>query len=151
MVLYIFDKDNTLVGGMSNRPANIPAEQQLLPGVAIKIAELRAQGHRLAIASNQGGVAWGFISLEQADELLRDCASKIGGVDAYEFCPHDDKKGTHCECRKPRAGMLKAIMRRLNASARETIMIGDQDADQQAAVAAGVPFIWAADFFGWRR
>ena len=35
--------------------------RQRKPGVVEKLAELRAAGHQLAIATNQGGVAWGII------------------------------------------------------------------------------------------
>ncbi len=146
-MLYIFDKDNTLVSGLGNRPANTPAEQSLLPGVLEKIAQLRTQGHKVAIASNQGGVAWGFISYAQAETLLQDCADKLGGVDAFAFCPHDDHKNAPCPCRKPRPGMLLELMATLHFSPGQTVMVGDQESDLQAAKAAGCAFHWAHDFF----
>lgn len=146
-MLYIFDKDNTLVSGLGNRPANTPAEQTLLPGVFEKIEQLRAQGHKLAIASNQGGVAWGFITYTQAETLLKDCADKLGGVDAYAFCPHDDRKNSPCTCRKPRPGMLLDLMATLHFLPDQTVMVGDQESDRQAADSAGCAFIWARDFF----
>jgi len=145
-MLYVFDKDNTLVSGMGNRPANTPDEQTLLPGVAEKISELRARGHHIAIASNQGGVAWGFITMERARELMIDCAEKIGGAN-YEFCPHDDRKNAPCGCRKPRPGMLINLMRKTGCLPAETVMVGDQDTDRQAAEAAGAHFEWAQEFF----
>jgi len=146
-MLYIFDKDGTLVGGASNRPANAPEEQILLPGVAEKIAALKAAWHKIAIASNQGGVAWGFISLAQAEALVMDAAKKIG-ADDYLLCPHDDRKNHACECRKPRPGMLINLMEANGFSPAETILIGDQESDRQAADAAGCQFVWASEFFG---
>ena len=157
MALYIFDKDGTLVGGANGRPANKPNEQQPLPGVVAKIAALRAAGHKIAIASNQGGVAWGFISEAQARELVRDAAEKIGGVDFWRCCCYDERAAAKnpgapfarkSYRRKPAPGMLREIMRAAGASAEDTIMVGDQDSDRQAAEAAGVRFVWAADFFG---
>jgi D-glycero-D-manno-heptose 1,7-bisphosphate phosphatase len=162
-MLYIFDKDGTLVGGMGNRPANTPDEQKILPGVAEKISELREQGHKIAIVSNQGGVAWGFISYEQAIELMRDCERKIGGADAADFAPWDSrakgKPNAHprfsnepeleSEMRKPAPGMIINIMGDLGFSPDETIMVGDMESDQQAATNAGCSFVWAKDFFGW--
>lgn len=153
MTLYIFDKDGTLVGVPDpavDRPANTPEEQVLLPNVKAEISYLRRQGHKIAIASNQGGVAWGFITLAQADALLRDCARKIGNANAYEFCPHDDRKNTPCECRKPRPGMLLSLMRRFKLPPSDCVMVGDRESDYQAAIAAGCEFEWAADFFNWR-
>lgn len=148
-MLFIFDKDGTLVDGPAGRPPNKPEEQSLMPGVLEVIARLRAEGHLIALASNQGGVAWGFISMDDADALMRDCAQKIGGVDAYRFCPHDPRKGQFCECRKPRPGMILSIMAELGISdPGQVVFVGDQESDRQAAEAAGVRFVWADQFFG---
>jgi hypothetical protein len=59
-----------------------PAVDQILkPGVFEKLAELREQGHTLAIASNQKAVAKGWMTLAEAEELMTICAKKVGGVD----------------------------------------------------------------------
>ena len=157
MTLYIFDKDGTLVSGFDNRPANKPEEQILLPGVLKKITGLRHAGHKIAIASNQGGVAWGFITFNQAVELVLDAAEKIGGVSDWMISPYDPKaKEKHPGSfarddftRKPQPGMLIVIMGKLGCGCDRTIMIGDMESDQQAAQAANCQFIWAKDFFGW--
>jgi D-glycero-D-manno-heptose 1,7-bisphosphate phosphatase len=156
-MLYIFDKDGTLIASLGKRPANTPAEQRLLPGVFEKLAELRAAGHRLALASNQGGVAWGFLTLEKAEALMLDCAEKVGGLDAFRFSPYDSRAAARRpnspyaredESHKPRPGMLLEIMAQLGAAPAETVMVGDQESDLQAAEAAGVQFAWAEAFFG---
>lgn len=156
MTLYIFDKDNTLIGGMGNRPPNTPEEQQPLPGVVEKLAELRAQGHTLAIASNQGGVAWGFITEAQAQALVQDAAEKVGGVNFWRCCCYDERAESRnpgnpyarkSYRRKPAPGMLRELMRAAGASPADTTMIGDSDSDKQAAEAAGCNFIWASEFF----
>lgn len=146
--LFIFDKDGTLVRFLGSRPANTPGEQVLLPGVADKISTLREQGHAIALASNQGGVELGFISHEQADLLMRDCATKIGGADAWVYCPHFTQP---CECRKPKPGMLVHLMQCLGFAPADTVMVGDQPSDQRAAEAAGVQFILASDFMEQRE
>ena len=155
-MLYIFDKDGTLVGGAGNRPANIPEEQKLLPNVVQKISALKMAGHKIAIASNQGGVAWGFISSDQAENLVLDAAHKIGGVDSYRFSPYDpkaQKKNPNSvfaqdhESRKPRAGMIISLMDELGYSPSETVMVGDMESDELAAEKAGCSFAWAKDFF----
>jgi D-glycero-D-manno-heptose 1,7-bisphosphate phosphatase len=56
--LIIFDKDGTLIEPISGGTfVQHPADQQLRPGVARKLEQLRADGVSLAIASNQGGCA----------------------------------------------------------------------------------------------
>lgn len=164
-MLYIFDKDGTLLSAVEKnngktRPANTPAEQVVLPGVAAKLNELRSNGNQIAIASNQGGVAWGFMTEEQAQILIDDCIEKIGGVDAWAWCPFDPKaegkpgsiKRFACESneRKPNPGMIHAIVNHVDAELSDTFFIGDMESDQKAAGAAGVNFVWANDFFGWR-
>ena len=158
MTLYIFDKDGTLVTGQNGRPANVPDEQQLLRNVSAKLAELRNAGHQIAIASNQGGVAWGFITKEQARALVRDAAAKIGGVDRWACCCFDERAAAKnpgspfarkSYRRKPAPGMLREIMRAEGISPSNTIMVGDSDTDRQAAQSAGCNFVWAAEFFSW--
>lgn len=151
-VLYVFDKDLTLVDGSEGRPANTIAEQQLLPGVAEKCAQLSAKGHALAVASNQGGVAYGFLSEEEAGQLVEHAAQLIG-ASAWRVCPHHPKgrvRGYNvaCSCRKPAPGMILEIMQELGYERDETIYVGDMESDEQAARAAGVRFEWAKDFFG---
>lgn len=157
MKLYIFDKDKTLVGPLDGRPANTLDEQQPLPGVIERIDQLRASGALLAIASNQGGVAWGFMSEAQARALVKDAADKIGGVDFWRCCCYDERAAiknpgssfAHKSYRrKPSPGMLREIMRASGASTDETIMVGDSESDQQAARSAGIAFEWATIFFG---
>ncbi|HEX7957193.1 MAG TPA: HAD hydrolase-like protein, partial [Pyrinomonadaceae bacterium] len=54
-----------------------------------------------------------------------------------------------CPCRKPRPGMLLALMRRFRVAPGETLFVGDMDKDEGAALAAGTRFMWAHEFFGW--
>jgi D-glycero-D-manno-heptose 1,7-bisphosphate phosphatase len=132
-----------------DRPANTIEEQALLPGVAEKCAQLRAAGHGLAVASNQGGVAFGHLSLARAEALVAHAADMIGAED-WELCPHHPEAGDEaCLCRKPAPGMLLALMYRLGYPPEETVFVGDQESDRLAALAAGCGFVWAEVFFGW--
>lgn len=150
-MLYIFDKDNCIISRIEERPVSIIEQQQLLPGVAQKCARLRTQGHSLAVASNQGGVAFGIISEAEAADLVAHAASLIQ-ADAWAMCPHHPggsipAYAIECNCRKPAPGMLLDLMARLGYKARDVAFVGDQESDQKAAQAAGVRFAWAADFF----
>ncbi len=155
-MLYIFDKDNTLIASVGNRPANTPDEQVAMPNVVKKIRQLIADGHECYIASNQGGVSFGYISDSEARALMQDACVKCG-IQKYNFlyCPYMlggqySKEYEHFKMdRKPEPGMLIAIMKFADAKQKDTIMIGDQESDRQAAKAAGVKFAWAKDFFEW--
>lgn len=156
MRLIIFDKDGTLIASCGNRPANAPVEQIPLPNVVEKLAQLRSAGCKLAIASNQGGVAWGILSESQAQALVKDAAAKVGGVDFWRCCCCDERAATRnsgssfarpSRRRKPRPGMLQEIMRAAGIAPADTLMVGDQNSDRLAAEAAGCRFMWAKEFF----
>ncbi len=167
MSLYIFDKDGTLVSKLHSRtgiakPPTRPEQQILRPGVFEKLAELRASGHALAIASNQHAVATGTTTLEEAERLVENCAAKVGGVNAWRLSPYDPhaKKRIHGspnpyarddESRKPRPGMLLDLMSELGYSGQDTFMVGDSKKDKKAAEAAGAHFLSAKKFFKGNR
>lgn len=50
-MLYIFDLDGTLVETYGIRP---------LDGIPVRLAKLQAEGHVMAVATNQAGPAWGL-------------------------------------------------------------------------------------------
>jgi D-glycero-D-manno-heptose 1,7-bisphosphate phosphatase len=151
-MLYIFDKDGTLIAPLPGRPANSPEEQIVMDGVLEKLEELRQEGHTLAIASNQGGVAFGYMSAAEAVAVMRDAATKTG-IMYWSVCPHHpdgtiERLSKDCYRRKPNPGMLKGLMENTGFPKALTVFVGDQESDRQAAEAAGVEFRWADEFFG---
>ena len=69
--LVIFDADGTLVKTKSGRTFRKTADDwEWLPGRLEKLQELRAQGKELAVATNQGGVAFGFLPEESMQTQL---------------------------------------------------------------------------------
>ena len=174
MSLYIFDKDDTLVGKvpvvpkvpvvrkMIRRSATKPEDQKLLPGVREKLDQLRAEGHALAIATNQPYVARGILSLAEAQALAEDVAAKVGGVNAWRICPYDPRaaKKRHGEInpyarddmtRKPHPGMIAEIMEQLGYTPEDTIMVGDKKLDREAAEGVGAKFISAKRYFKYKK
>jgi len=163
MSLYIFDKDKTLLRSVRSRwifkrsPLK-PEEQILKKGVYEKLASLRTDGHKIAIATNQIAVAHGVITLEEAIALVENCVEKIGGVATWRISPYDPKAKVHLggksnpfarddPSHKPHPGMILEIMEELGYSAQDTIMVGDTRADKKSAKAAGVQFIDEKKFF----
>lgn len=115
-------------------------EWQPLPGALRAIARLTAAGYRIAVVTNQSGIARGYFSratLAGIHEKLFAAVRATGGcIEAAFFCPHgpDD----HCGCRKPAPGLLLAAMRFLRADPKHTLMIGDSPRDLEAARGAGI-------------
>ena len=163
MSLYIFDKDKTLLRAVRSRwifkrsPLK-PEEQVLKKGVYEKLAKLRADGHKIAIATNQIAVAHGIITLEEAIVLVENCVEKIGGASTWRISPYDPKAKMRPDRKsnpyakddpshKPHPGMIIEIMEELGYSPKDTIMVGDTKVDKKSAKAAGVKFINEKKFF----
>lgn len=156
--LIIFDKDGCLCPGVVNpktgksHAPNHLADQTYFSDVPLRCAELVAQGHCLAVASNQGGVAFGIFPAEEAELLVSAAAVYIGAA-GYRVCFHHPNGkvapyNTEHPNRKPQPGMLNELMDEFGFSPQDTIMVGDWETDKKAAEAAGCEFIWAHEFFG---
>jgi D-glycero-D-manno-heptose 1,7-bisphosphate phosphatase len=156
--LIIFDKDGCLVRsvvnaktGKSHAPNHLEA-QEYFEDVRPKCQALIAEGHTLAVASNQGGVAFGIFPAEEAELLVSSAAAYIGAK-AYRVCFYHPKGkvapfNTEHPNRKPAPGMLLELMAELGFQPENTIMVGDWETDKDAADAAGCEFEWAHVFFG---
>jgi histidinol-phosphate phosphatase family protein len=59
----------------------------------------------------------------------------LGPIDAWVVCPHTAEDG--CGCRKPAPGGIARAARTLGVRADACVMIGDTEADLEAARAAG--------------
>ena len=151
--LLLLDRDGTLNESSGPGPPNHPQEVTLLPGVAARLHEFASMGWRLIIVTNQGGVAFGYLSEEQAHATHQALLDALPvDMEATYLCPHHPK-GTipryakPCPNRKPAPGAILDALDRYGAKPQDCLFVGDQDTDLQAAKAAGVPFEWAWKFF----
>ena len=175
--LLILDKDGTLVRPKSGGAfVQHPEDQELLPGVAEAIARYHVDGWRMAIASNQGGVAAGHKSLQDAIAEMAYCLILLPEfVRTAVFCPDDGmsiefvrkfdgvakyrgylrhKYMNYARSwrtfRKPDPGMIHAVIDFCtndgSGDSVEILFVGDRPEDQQAATNAGVNFMWASDW-----
>lgn len=138
MKLVILDRD-----GVINRDSatfiNNPNEWIPLPGSLEAIALLNQHGYRVAVATNQSGIARGYFdmaTLNAIHDKMHKALAQVGGrIDAVFYCPHaaDD----HCECRKPKTGMIEEIGRRFNIELTKVPGVGDALRDLQAFDKAG--------------
>lgn len=119
----------------------IKSPDQWIPieGSLEAIALLNAHGYKVIVVTNQSGVARGLfdeIMLEKIHAKMRQLVSEKGGhITAIYYCPHGTD--SECECRKPKAGLLKAFAADFHADLTTIAVIGDSLRDLQAADAAG--------------
>ncbi len=138
MKLVILDRDGVINKDSVNFIKN-PNEWIALPGSLEAIALLNQSGFRVAIATNQSGIARGLLDMATLnainDKMHRALAQMGGRIDAMFYCPHtaDD----NCECRKPKTGMILDIGRRFSVVLSEVYAVGDTLRDLQAFANAG--------------
>ena len=138
------DKDGTLVVDV---PYNVdPSQIRLTPGAAEGVRLLREAGYRLAIVTNQSGVARGYFpesALPAVWERLRELLdAEGGGFDAVRYCPHHPRGvvpayAGACDCRKPMPGLLHRAAADLGVDPADAWMVGDEPKDVEAGRRAG--------------
>ncbi len=114
-------------------------EWEPIPGSIEAMVRLSRAGCRIAIASNQSGLARGLFThsaLNAMHQRLRELVVTGGGrIELIAFCPHGpDEK---CRCRKPRTGLLEEIAFRLDVNLAGIPFIGDSLSDIRAARSVG--------------
>lgn len=163
--LAIFDIDGTLTEIKPEirerkprlvTPNNL-GEQQPIPGVIVGLEKLREAGVQIALATNRGGVAFGYTTYQEAESLAQEAAELCGIPEAGIYlCPYHAKaRGPRADlryareddCRKPNPGMLNQALADYSASPEQAFFVGDRESDLQAAEQAGIRFFWAEDFF----
>ncbi len=112
-------------------------EFQFLPSIARALSRLRALGYRTVLVTNQQGIAKGLMTEEDLAEIHERMQRALGAAafDAIEVCPHAADAG--CDCRKPRAGMLRRAAARMSIALEKSWMVGDTESDVEAGRAAG--------------
>jgi D-glycero-D-manno-heptose 1,7-bisphosphate phosphatase len=135
--LIILDRDG-VINCDSDQYIRSPEQWQAIPGSLEAMARLHQAGHRIAVATNQSGLARGLFDLETLNRIHNKMLTRLreegGQIDLLVFCPHasDD-----APCRKPNPGMLIEIGQRLATDPADSIVVGDAPRDIVAAQTIG--------------
>ncbi|AFL74746.1 D-glycero-beta-D-manno-heptose 1,7-bisphosphate 7-phosphatase [Thiocystis violascens] len=136
--VLILDRDG-VINEDSDAYIKSPDEWIPLPGSIDAIARLTYAGYRIAIATNQSGVARGLLSLSDLNtmhQFMRDVITAQGGrIEMIAFCPHSPDE--NCQCRKPKSGLLEEIAKRMNVDLTGVPFVGDTYSDLCAARLVG--------------
>ena len=96
----------------------------------------------LHIATNQSGISRGFFSesdfKETSKKIYQYLLSRNILLNSIYYCPHSPTEC--CNCRKPKNGMIEAIIEDFNLQRLRTVFIGDMDTDQTAAASSNIKF-----------
>ena len=118
-----------------------PQRFEFAPDCFGSLRYLQSRGYALFVVTNQSGIARGYFSEADYRALTRWYLAQLSAHDiaikAVYHCPHAAEDG--CACRKPKPGLfLQALREYPDIELRRSLMIGDRDADAQAARAAGI-------------
>lgn len=138
------DRDGTLVEAR-HYPSR-PEQLVLSPGIGPELAVLQRAGFRLAVITNQSGIARGYLTEAELAAMhahLRRELARLGvRLDAIYYCPHHPD-GTvapfniACDCRKPAPGMLLRGAAELHVDLNRSWVVGDILDDIEAGASAG--------------
>ena len=134
----LLDRDG-VINHDSDQFIKSPEEWQPIEGSLDAIALLNRHGYKIAVITNQSGLARGLFDeamLEKIHAKMQQMVEEKGGkIDAIYVCPHGPSDG--CNCRKPKPGMLEYFANEHIVNLKDITFIGDSLSDMQAAQAVG--------------
>lgn len=113
-------------------------EADILPGVPDALSELKADGYWLFVVTNQPEVARGTVSRFAVDVVNDFLLYHLRWIDNIRTCYHDNLDG--CDCRKPKPGLITALMR--DSRIDSGFMIGDRWRDIEAGRRANLSTVF---------
>jgi D-glycero-D-manno-heptose 1,7-bisphosphate phosphatase len=113
---------------------------KFIDGIAAALRHAQLLGYRLIVVTNQSGIGRGYYSEADFTRLTHWMVEQLArqgvAIDAVYHCPHTDED--HCECRKPKPGMLLRAIDKFDLDCDNSWMIGDSERDIEAARAVGI-------------
>ena len=134
-----------------------PSDLVILPGVAAALKRLKEHGFRLVVVTNQAGVARGYYSESDVDQLHeymnRLLAQDGAKIDRFFYCPHHPVHGIgaykqSCHCRKPDIGMFEMAEKYFHVDKSHSYMVGDKLLDTEAGHNFGVSSVLVGTGYG---
>jgi len=158
MKAVLLDRDGVINALVYHQDAGVidapftASQFTLLPRVPEAIRVLNDIGMKIAIVSNQPGIAKGHLQLDTLKlferRMLEGIGDAGGRVDRIYYCLHHPEGRVpelrqRCRCRKPEIGMLEQAAQSLEVGLDECYMIGDGIPDLVAGLRAGCRTIFA--------
>jgi imidazoleglycerol-phosphate dehydratase/histidinol-phosphatase len=138
-VLFI-DRDGTLIGEPEDEQVDALEKVRLINGVIPELRTLREHGYRFVMVTNQDGLGTASFPMEKfracQDFVLQLFRSQGLDFDEVFVCPHF--ASDHCDCRKPRTGLLTRYLAANEIDMRRSAVIGDRESDLELARRIGI-------------
>ena len=115
---------------------------ELMDGILDVCRHYEAKGYLIIIVTNQSGISRGYYSENDfkhlSDWMVERFKSLGVAITHIYHCPHHESIDGKCDCRKPEPGMFLEAQRDFNLDMENSVMIGDNERDIEAAIRAGV-------------
>jgi D-glycero-D-manno-heptose 1,7-bisphosphate phosphatase len=130
-IAVFLDRDGTI--NVERNYVNKAADFELLPDAADAISTLNEAGIKVIVASNQSGVARGYLTIKTLGRITTKMHLHLGRkgahVDAVYYCTfHPDDKPY---CRKPSVGMGMEAKEQFGVDLKKCYMVGDNKVDME--------------------
>ncbi len=132
-----------------------PEQLKLLDGAAKAIKKLKEDGYYVFIVTNQPAAAKGKTTLGDLFDINKKLKELIPEIDDIFVCFHHPL-GTSfspeknlirkCECRKPKAGLIREAQEKYAIDMSNSFMAGDSFTDIKCGRAAGVKTVFIGDY-----
>jgi len=113
---------------------------QFKDGIFSFLKAANERGYELFVVTNQSGIGRGYYLLEDFNKVTEFMLSKLQEkgilIKKVYFCPHSPDE--HCECRKPKIGMIINARDEFGLDLGNSALIGDKISDIAAGFNAGI-------------
>ena len=113
-------------------------EFEILPDVKKVLTKFKEMGFLKIVVSNQPDVKRGFLKKEELEKMNQFLIQNLP-IDEIMICPHDDDD--HCNCRKPKPGLILEAAKKYGIDLKQSFLIGDTWKDVEAGKRAGCKVI----------
>jgi D-glycero-D-manno-heptose 1,7-bisphosphate phosphatase len=127
------DRDGTIAEEVGY--LNHASRFRMFPFVAAAIHRLNEAELPVVVVSNQSGVGRGYFPeslVHSVNEMMKRELTAAGArIDAIYYCPHTS--ADHCDCRKPKVGLLKRAASEHSLDLGRSFVVGDRYGDIELA------------------
>jgi imidazoleglycerol-phosphate dehydratase/histidinol-phosphatase len=135
MNVVFIDRDGTLIVEPSDEQVDSLEKLELIPGVIQGLQLLQNHGYVLAMVTNQDNLGTALYPQDKYDLVQNRLMRLLAGEGiqfAHDFvCPHNTQN--HCDCRKPKTGLVDEFLRTHNIDMTRSFVVGDRETDVQLA------------------
>ncbi len=146
--LVLFDRDNTLVRDDVGHVHKLE-DFAWMPTARDSLVFCKSLGLKVAVVTNQSGVAKGLYDLSQVNDFHSHLNSNLpenSKIDRFYICPHHpegtvSRYSIECSCRKPQAALILEALREFGVNKARAVFFGDSEVDLYAGNRVGVKTI----------